>query len=307
MVAPRGYLLTINIILVVQGAVHLAKDLEVRLAGEYGGAVNGVVHHVVLDTVHDDDLVVVRQGGHKGTCRRNDGRVCTGSAHSIEDAVLVEVVRSCVSVALNQSKLVCKFVCGESTGAVQCIVCISCSLAGIVLCDDQVLACNGVVVIKHGIVGTIGVAVVSEPDGPEDGPVDCCLQRSTKRRTADYVAATVRTVIDAVVIVVVDAPMAYPAPAGRDAVDPVPIVVRMIGPEVTGTVPRHGVTVTGCYTMQVVTVVNAIVVVVTVVVSIVTISVALVVCSLVVVVNNTVGGKTASGDVGGTYCRRAAL
>ena len=90
--------------------------------------------------------------------------------------------------------------------------------------------------------------------------------------------------------------------------DPVAIVVRMIGPEVTGTVPRHRITVTRCYAMQVVTVVNAIVVGVTVVVAVVTVGVSLVVvCSLVVVFNNTVGSKAGPGDVGGTYCRGAAL
>ena len=137
-------MLSVNVVLAVQGAVHLAKDFQVRLAVKHCGAIDGVVHQEILDTVHDDNFVVVRQGGDKCTGRRDDGGVCTGGAYSVEDAVLVEVVGSCISVALYQSKLVCKFICSEGTGAVQSIVCISCSLAGVVLCDNQVLACNGV-------------------------------------------------------------------------------------------------------------------------------------------------------------------
>ena len=54
-------ILSVDVVLSVKGAVHLAENLEVRLAVKYGGAIYGVVYQEVLDSVHDDDLIVIRE------------------------------------------------------------------------------------------------------------------------------------------------------------------------------------------------------------------------------------------------------
>lgn len=56
-----GRCLSVDVVLPVKGAVHLAENLEVRLAVKYGGAIYGVVYQEVLDSVHDDDLIVIRE------------------------------------------------------------------------------------------------------------------------------------------------------------------------------------------------------------------------------------------------------
>ena len=54
-----GRCLSVDVVLSVEGAVHLSKNLKVGLAVKYGGAIYGVVYQEVLDSVHDDDLIVI--------------------------------------------------------------------------------------------------------------------------------------------------------------------------------------------------------------------------------------------------------
>lgn len=54
-------ILSVDVVLSVEGAVHLSKNLKVRLAVKYGGAIYGVVYQEVLDSVHNDDLIVIRE------------------------------------------------------------------------------------------------------------------------------------------------------------------------------------------------------------------------------------------------------
>ena len=135
----------------------------------------------------------------------------------------------------------------------------------VLLGDNQVLPGDDIVIIEGAAVGAVGIAVVGETDGAEDGPVDGRLKRGAEGRTANDVCSAIRPVVDTVVIVVVEAPVADTPPGRRRRVDAVAVIVRRIAPEVTGLVPSHGVTLAGRHPVHVVQVVHAHVIVVTVV------------------------------------------
>ena len=293
-----GKTLAVDVVLVVEGTVHLAKYFKVRHTVKECGAIHGVVYHIVLYATHYYDLIVVGEGGYQSACRRYDSGVGSGCADGVEDAVLIEVLAVCISVALYQSQTVCKLIGGKCSVAVEGIGSIIGYDAGVLLGDYQVLAGNYVVVVKGAGEGAIYVAVVREPEAVKDCPVDCYLQRSSERRTANHVVTAVGPIINSIVEVVIDSPMTDVSPLRRTVVDAVSIVVRMISPEVAGTVPGHHVTLTGCYPVHVVGVVHTHVVVVTIVEAGIPVNFV----SGTVLCHGAVSGKAGTGHVaGGAY------
>ena len=51
--------LAVDVVLVVEGTVHLTKDFKVRHTVKECGAIHGVVYHIVLYAAHNYDLIVV--------------------------------------------------------------------------------------------------------------------------------------------------------------------------------------------------------------------------------------------------------
>ena len=89
--------------------------------------------------------------------------------------------------------------------------------------------------------------------------------------------------------------MADVTPVGRTVAHTVPVVVRMISPEVTGPVPTHHVSLTRRYTVHVVGIVHAHVVTVTVVSAGITVSLT---SGGSAAYNLAVSGQTGTGNVG---------
>ena len=75
--------------------------------------------------------------------------------------------------------------------------------------------------------------------------------RDAERRTADDVDPVPRPVINAVIIVVIDAPVPHQAIPDREDPDPVAVIVRSACPESSGYVVPHEITLAGRYSHKV--------------------------------------------------------
>lgn len=250
----------------------MAKYFQVGLAFEDRGAINSVINHIVFDSVHYNDLIIIGQRGYQGACRRDDGGIHAGSGDCVENAVLIVVIGVCVSITLYQAKFFRQFVGGQCAAGIEGVGGILSGDAGILLRNDKVLACNYIVIIERSAVSAVSIAVIGETDGVQDSPVDSPLKRSAERRTANDIRATIAAVVDTVVEIIVDSPMADTTPRRRQAGDPISVIVRMVSPEIAGTVPRHRIPLTGSNAHDIVRIVHPHIVVVTVVAASVTVN-----------------------------------
>ena len=113
-------ILPVDRVPVVEVAIHLAENLKIRLGIEEHRTVDCIVNQIILCSVHNDRLVVIRKRSDKSTCRRDDGSV-VAVLIDVEHAVLIEVVRVGICIALDETELGSNLISRECAVAVECI------------------------------------------------------------------------------------------------------------------------------------------------------------------------------------------
>ena len=224
-------------------AIHLAEDLEIRLALNEGGPVNGVVDLIVGNSVKNDGVVVIGKLLDESSGRRDYDLILALGVDDVENTVLIVVRLIRISVALHQSKSVSERVSVVRSGRVQGEGAVLRRYGSVVLGDDPVLLVDDPVVGINGVEQPVGVAVVREAYSGEQQVRDRQVDANSERRSADYPVPSIGPVVNPVIQAVLDSPVGQSPVARRQVANPVAIVVRSMTPEVSRMVIREEVTI----------------------------------------------------------------
>ena len=216
-------------------ALFLTKYLKIGSPRDDSHPIDRIVNLIVLAPIEEEHIVVLRQGVHKRSGRRNN-HVILAAYVAVEDAVLAEIVAAGIGIALDQPHRYGYLVGFAGAG---CHVLRLGGEGGVLLREESVVA--GYLRILLRYVGVVGVylvvcivqrVVVADPHcSPGDVGNYRGGEACAERRAADHVAAVYETVVDVVVAVVANAvPVAVPV-AGRERVDAVAeavVVMRVV-------------------------------------------------------------------------------
>ena len=203
----------------------MPEDLEVRGSVYDKLAVQRIFHPVERISAVLDDDVILRQGGDNGAGRRNDGAEVM-AASGIENAVLIVVRGRRAGKTLDQAELGRQEVSQVGVGAVEGEPGVLLGDDGVVLGDDAVLLRNDGVVLVDGAVAPVNGIVVAEADGGQALFAAAESNFRMVRRTADPVVLRAFDIPDAVVIVIIPAPVFLDDVSVGHCGDVVAVVVR---------------------------------------------------------------------------------
>jgi hypothetical protein len=203
----------------------LPEDLEVRGSVYDKLAVQRIFHPVERITAILDDDVVLRQGGDDGAGRRYDGAEVM-AASGVENAVLIVVRGRRAGETLDQAELGRQEVGQVGVGAVEGEPGVLLGDDGVVLGDDAVLLRNDGVVLVDGAVAPVNGIVVAEADGGQALFAATESDFRMVRRTAYPVVLRAFDIPDAVVIVIIPAPVFLDDVSVGHCGDVVAVVVR---------------------------------------------------------------------------------
>ena len=243
---------------------HLAQHLKVGGAVDGRHAIDGIIHLVVLVAVRQGHgVVVLGERLQQGTGRRDNHFVLSARLLHIEDAVVHKVFRIGACITLDQTQFVGQLIggvgaegvdvnrgrrggrlcggslsgrilLGRSGSLLGCDGRLLRSDGGVVLGDGAVLLLDGGIIAVDGRVCAVHIVVVGETAGCQLG-VERQVEEHSERRTAHIVGTQPVAVIDAVVEVVIDSPVAH-TPVTGQVMDPVAEVVPVMTIEMAGTV-----------------------------------------------------------------------
>lgn len=101
------------------------------------------------------------------------------------------------------------------------------------------------------------IVIVCESHPSERHLNEVKVDDHSERRTADYIVASIMSVVNVVVVIVVHSPVTDTSVAWRQSVDPVSEVVRLRAIEMTRSVVSGVVTLTRRYAVQISSVIKA--------------------------------------------------
>ena len=84
--------------------VHLTEDFEARNAVDEHETINSIIHLVILNSIEDYDVIVVRKFINQSSCRRDYHLETAIPLHCIEDSVLIEITFVNARKTLNKTE-----------------------------------------------------------------------------------------------------------------------------------------------------------------------------------------------------------